>query len=93
MLPDKFMCLGVYSTGSDPDVREKVRSFMGHANCRESFGFEEGKSYLIMGRSVDLPRIDEKYVNSSANQQSRHGLNLVYRREKTQIPVVFRHAF
>uniref|UniRef100_A0AAR2JA15 Anaphylatoxin-like domain-containing protein n=1 Tax=Pygocentrus nattereri TaxID=42514 RepID=A0AAR2JA15_PYGNA len=34
------------------------RSFMGHANCRESFSFEEGKIYLIMGRSVDLPRID-----------------------------------
>ncbi|XP_017313028.1 complement C3 [Ictalurus punctatus] len=50
----------VLKEGSDPDVREKVRSFMGHANCRESFGFEEGKSYLIMGRSVDLPRIDEK---------------------------------
>ncbi|MCJ8748175.1 hypothetical protein PDJAM_G00162320 [Pangasius djambal] len=50
----------VLKEGSDPDVREKQRSFMGHANCRESFGFEEGKSYLIMGRSVDLPRIDGK---------------------------------
>ncbi|KAF4075468.1 hypothetical protein AMELA_G00234790 [Ameiurus melas] len=49
----------VLKEGSDPDVREKVRSFMGHANCRESFGFEEGKSYLIMGRSADLPRIDD----------------------------------
>ncbi|MCI4394012.1 hypothetical protein PGIGA_G00163970 [Pangasianodon gigas] len=50
----------VLKEGSDPDVREKQRSFMGHANCRESFGFEEGKSYLIMGRSADLPRIDGK---------------------------------
>ncbi|KAF4075470.1 hypothetical protein AMELA_G00234810 [Ameiurus melas] len=46
--------------GSDPDVRENVRSFMGHANCRESFGFEEGKSYLIMGLRADLPRIADK---------------------------------
>ncbi|KAF4075460.1 hypothetical protein AMELA_G00234670 [Ameiurus melas] len=67
----------VLKEGSDPDVREKVRSFMGHANCRESFGFEEGKSYLIMGRSADLPRIADKYVNSSANQQGHHGLNVV----------------
>ncbi|KAB5523713.1 hypothetical protein PHYPO_G00155670 [Pangasianodon hypophthalmus] len=50
----------VLKEGSDPDVREKKRSFMGHANCRESFGFKEGKSYLIMGRSADLPRIDGK---------------------------------
>ncbi|KAF4075471.1 hypothetical protein AMELA_G00234820 [Ameiurus melas] len=63
--------------GSDPDVRENVRSFMGHANCRESFGFEEGKSYLIMGLRADLPRIADKYVNSSANQQGHQGLYLV----------------
>ncbi|XP_053333009.1 complement C3-like [Clarias gariepinus] len=50
----------VLKEGSDPDVHEKVRSFMGHANCRESFGFEQGKNYLIMGRSIDLPRIEGK---------------------------------
>uniref|UniRef100_A0A8B9JK87 Complement component c3a, duplicate 1 n=1 Tax=Astyanax mexicanus TaxID=7994 RepID=A0A8B9JK87_ASTMX len=36
----------------------QVRSFMGHPKCRESFGFKEGKSYLIMGRSADLLRTD-----------------------------------
>ncbi|KAM9454472.1 complement C3-like isoform 2-T2 [Clarias gariepinus] len=50
----------VLRTGSDPDVHEQLRTFMGHANCRESFGFEQGKSYLIMGRRTDLPRIDGK---------------------------------
>ncbi|KAF5897105.1 complement C3-like, partial [Clarias magur] len=44
--------------GLDEDVHDQVRSFMGHANCRESFGFKQGKSYLIMGRSIDLLRID-----------------------------------
>ncbi|KAM9454470.1 complement C3-like [Clarias gariepinus] len=50
----------VLKEGSDPDVHGKVRNFMGHANCRESFGFQQGKNYLIMGQSVDLPRIDGK---------------------------------
>uniref|UniRef100_A0A4W4GVG5 Anaphylatoxin-like domain-containing protein n=1 Tax=Electrophorus electricus TaxID=8005 RepID=A0A4W4GVG5_ELEEL len=36
----------------------ELRTFMGHANCQESYGFEEGKTYLIMGRSVDLPRVE-----------------------------------
>ncbi|XP_072513049.1 uncharacterized protein [Salminus brasiliensis] len=48
----------VLKEGTDTGVEGQVRSFMGHANCRESFGFEEGKFYLIMGRSADLPRID-----------------------------------
>ncbi|KAL7845316.1 hypothetical protein AOLI_G00235080 [Acnodon oligacanthus] len=47
----------VLKEGTDAGVEGQERSFMGHANCRESFGFEEGKTYLIMGRSVDLPRI------------------------------------
>ncbi|KAG7316103.1 hypothetical protein KOW79_020969 [Hemibagrus wyckioides] len=50
----------VLKEGTDHDVHDKMRTFMGHANCRESFGFVEGKSYLIMGHSVDLPRIDDK---------------------------------
>ncbi|XP_026992188.2 complement C3-like [Tachysurus fulvidraco] len=50
----------VLKIGTDPDVLDKIRTFMGHANCRESFGFVEGKSYLIMGHSVDLPRIEGK---------------------------------
>ncbi|XP_026992186.2 complement C3-like isoform X1 [Tachysurus fulvidraco] len=45
---------------SDPDVLDKIRTFMGQANCRQSFGFVEGKSYLIMGHSADLQRIEGK---------------------------------
>ncbi|KAK2818280.1 hypothetical protein Q7C36_022213 [Tachysurus vachellii] len=50
----------VLKEGTDHDVLDKIRTFMGHANCRESFGFVEGKSYLIMGHSADLPRIEGK---------------------------------
>uniref|UniRef100_A0A4W4GV93 Anaphylatoxin-like domain-containing protein n=1 Tax=Electrophorus electricus TaxID=8005 RepID=A0A4W4GV93_ELEEL len=46
----------VLKIGSDVGVEGQVRSFIGHANCKESFGFEEGKTYLIMGQSIDLPR-------------------------------------
>ncbi|KAG9262726.1 complement C3-like [Astyanax mexicanus] len=44
--------------GSERVEEGQVRSFMGHPKCRESFGFKEGKSYLIMGRSADLLRTD-----------------------------------
>ncbi|KAL7845319.1 hypothetical protein AOLI_G00235110 [Acnodon oligacanthus] len=47
----------VLKEGTDAGVEGQERSFMGHANCRESFGIEEGKTYLIMGHSVDLPKI------------------------------------
>ncbi|KAK2818284.1 hypothetical protein Q7C36_022217 [Tachysurus vachellii] len=50
----------VLKEGTDHNVLDKIRTFMGHANCRESFGFVEGKSYLIMGHSVDLPRTEGK---------------------------------
>ncbi|KAL7852212.1 hypothetical protein SRHO_G00179970 [Serrasalmus rhombeus] len=47
----------VLKEGTDTGVEGQERSFMGHANCRESFGIEKDKTYLIMGQSVDLPRI------------------------------------
>ncbi|KAL6481998.1 hypothetical protein MHYP_G00100780 [Metynnis hypsauchen] len=47
----------VVKEGTDAGVEGQERSFMGHANCRESFGIEKDKTYLIMGHSVDLPRI------------------------------------
>ncbi|KAI4872724.1 hypothetical protein NFI96_024606, partial [Prochilodus magdalenae] len=46
----------VLKEGSDEKVDGLVRSFMGHANCREYYGFEEGKEYLIMGHEGDLVR-------------------------------------
>uniref|UniRef100_A0AAR2ILM1 Complement C3 n=1 Tax=Pygocentrus nattereri TaxID=42514 RepID=A0AAR2ILM1_PYGNA len=39
-------------------LKGQVRSFRGHTNCRESYGFVEGKVYLIMGQSRDLPKTD-----------------------------------
>ncbi|XP_035390425.1 complement C3-like [Electrophorus electricus] len=48
----------VLKEGTDAGVEGQLRTFMGHANCQESYGFEEGKTYLIMGRSVDLPRVE-----------------------------------
>uniref|UniRef100_A0A3B4DP18 Anaphylatoxin-like domain-containing protein n=1 Tax=Pygocentrus nattereri TaxID=42514 RepID=A0A3B4DP18_PYGNA len=48
----------VLKEGTDAGVEGQERNFMGHANCRESFGIEKDKTYLIMGRSVDLPKID-----------------------------------
>ncbi|KAL6482007.1 hypothetical protein MHYP_G00100870 [Metynnis hypsauchen] len=47
----------VLKEGTDAGVEGQERSFMGHTNCRESFGIEKDKTYLIMGRSVDLPKI------------------------------------
>ncbi|KAL7845318.1 hypothetical protein AOLI_G00235100 [Acnodon oligacanthus] len=44
--------------GDDYGEQGQVRSFKGHINCRESYGFVEGKSYLIMGQSRNLPRTD-----------------------------------
>uniref|UniRef100_A0A8B9R891 Complement component c3a, duplicate 1 n=1 Tax=Astyanax mexicanus TaxID=7994 RepID=A0A8B9R891_ASTMX len=43
--------------GSERVEEGQVRSFMGHPKCRESFGFKEGKSYLIMGRSRSVSYI------------------------------------
>ncbi|XP_026054593.1 complement C3-like [Carassius auratus] len=33
--------------------------FLARPGCREHLGLVEGKSYLIMGRSVDLPEVGE----------------------------------
>ncbi|XP_056311766.1 complement C3-like [Danio aesculapii] len=43
--------------GTDPDVEGKVKSFLARPSCRASLGLVEGKSYLIMGNSVDLPTL------------------------------------
>uniref|UniRef100_A0AAR2J2I4 Anaphylatoxin-like domain-containing protein n=1 Tax=Pygocentrus nattereri TaxID=42514 RepID=A0AAR2J2I4_PYGNA len=46
------------TTNGDYLEQGQVRSFRGHTNCRESYGFVEGKVYLIMGQSRDLPKTD-----------------------------------
>nr|BAA36619.1 complement C3-H1 [Cyprinus carpio] len=45
----------VLKEGTDVDVEGKRRPFLARPTCRNHLGLVEGKSYLIMGRSVDLP--------------------------------------
>ncbi|XP_026073447.1 complement C3-like [Carassius auratus] len=47
----------VLKEGTDVDVEGKVRPFLARPSCREHLGLVKGKSYLIMGRSVDLPEL------------------------------------
>uniref|UniRef100_A0A672Q1Z1 Complement C3-like n=1 Tax=Sinocyclocheilus grahami TaxID=75366 RepID=A0A672Q1Z1_SINGR len=42
---------------TDEEVEGKVRLFLARPSCRGHLGLVEGKSYLIMGRSVDLPKL------------------------------------
>ncbi|XP_067260268.1 complement C3-like [Chanodichthys erythropterus] len=39
---------------ADEEVEGKVRPFWARTSCRERLGLEQGKSYLIMGKSSDL---------------------------------------
>ncbi|XP_067258586.1 complement C3-like isoform X2 [Chanodichthys erythropterus] len=41
----------------DKKVEGKVRPFVARSSCRERLGLEQGKSYLIMGKSSDLSRL------------------------------------
>ncbi|XP_050968697.1 complement C3-like [Labeo rohita] len=47
----------VLREGTDEEVKGKVRQFLAHPRCREHLGLVKGKSYLIMGKSVDLPNL------------------------------------
>ncbi|XP_059409021.1 complement C3-like isoform X4 [Carassius carassius] len=47
----------VLREGSDVDAEGKVRPFLARPGCRKSLGLVKGKSYLIMGRSVDLQEL------------------------------------
>ncbi|XP_073698366.1 complement C3-like [Garra rufa] len=47
----------VLKEGTDDGVEGKRRSFLGRPSCRAHLGLEIGKTYLIMGRSVDLPKL------------------------------------
>uniref|UniRef100_A0A9J7X3A1 NTR domain-containing protein n=1 Tax=Cyprinus carpio carpio TaxID=630221 RepID=A0A9J7X3A1_CYPCA len=47
----------VLKEGTDEDAEGKVRQFLARPSCREYLGLVEGKSYLIMGRSDDLPEL------------------------------------
>ncbi|XP_051992809.1 complement C3-like [Xyrauchen texanus] len=47
----------VLKEGTEDGVEGQERDFLGHPNCRESLLLQEGKSYLIMGKSIDLPKL------------------------------------
>ncbi|XP_073670391.1 complement C3-like isoform X2 [Paramisgurnus dabryanus] len=50
----------VLREGIDEDIEGKERDFLAHPNCRKSLGFQAGKSYLIMGKSTDLPKLEAR---------------------------------
>ncbi|XP_052401151.1 complement C3 [Carassius gibelio] len=47
----------VLKEGTDENVEGTVREFLARPSCREHLGLIKDKSYLIMGRSVDLPKL------------------------------------
>ncbi|XP_050960509.1 complement C3-like [Labeo rohita] len=47
----------VLKEGTDDDVEGNVRKFLARPGCREHLGLVKDKSYLIMGKSVDLPKL------------------------------------
>nr|QDA69867.1 complement C3 [Megalobrama amblycephala] len=47
----------VLKEGTDENVEGRVRPFLARPSCREDLGLVEGKSYLIMGKSTDLPKL------------------------------------
>ncbi|XP_073716226.1 complement C3 isoform X1 [Misgurnus anguillicaudatus] len=50
----------VLKEGTDEGVEGKERDFLAHPNCRNSLGFQVGKSYLLMGKSTDLPKLEAR---------------------------------
>ncbi|KAI2643969.1 hypothetical protein H4Q32_026404 [Labeo rohita] len=63
----------VLREGTDEEVEGKVRQFLARPRCREHLGLIKGKSYLIMGKSVDLPNHGGRYISA---------LNLIQLRTK-----------
>ncbi|KAI7811071.1 complement C3 [Triplophysa rosa] len=49
--------LNVLKEGTDAGVEGGERIFMSHPNCRETLGLQKDKTYLIMGKFIDIPII------------------------------------
>ncbi|XP_067258630.1 complement C3-like [Chanodichthys erythropterus] len=47
----------VLKESTDENVEGAVRSFLARPSCRDHLGLVEGKSYLIMGKFTDLPKL------------------------------------
>ncbi|XP_056621902.1 complement C3-like [Triplophysa dalaica] len=50
----------VLKEGTDDAVEGRMRVFLTHPNCRTALGIEKDKTYLIMGKSTDLPNLDAR---------------------------------
>ncbi|XP_041759822.2 complement C3-like [Coregonus clupeaformis] len=50
----------VIKPGTDEGVEGRNRDFTGLAYCREALGLKQGKTYMIMGKSEDLHRVEDK---------------------------------
>lgn len=49
----------VFLSGSyDVAPQGKLRPFLSYQHCRESLGLTKGKTYLLMGSSKDIHRVD-----------------------------------
>ncbi|KAA0721778.1 Complement C3 [Triplophysa tibetana] len=53
----KMKVLIVLKEGTDAGVEGEERIFMNHPNCREELGLQKDKTYLIMGKFIDVPII------------------------------------
>ncbi|CDQ80209.1 unnamed protein product [Oncorhynchus mykiss] len=49
----------VVKPGTDEVIAGRNRDFMGLSYCREALGLKQGKTYMIMGKSEDLHRVEE----------------------------------
>ncbi|KAA0721782.1 Complement C3 [Triplophysa tibetana] len=50
----------VLKEGTDAAVEGMIREFLAHPNCRTALGIEKDKTYLIMGKSTDLPILEAR---------------------------------
>eukprot|EP00063_Salmo_salar_P081104 XP_014055939.1 PREDICTED: complement C3-like [Salmo salar] len=50
----------VVKPGTDEGVEGKNRDFMGLSYCRDVLGLKQDKTYMIMGKSEDLHRVEDK---------------------------------
>ncbi|KAJ8356612.1 hypothetical protein SKAU_G00194060 [Synaphobranchus kaupii] len=61
---DRFTVLvdDVIKEGTDSGVKGKNRTFLAHPYCREAINLTEGEAYLIMGKSVDLIKGEDRLM-------------------------------
>ncbi|XP_056621769.1 complement C3-like isoform X2 [Triplophysa dalaica] len=53
--------LSVLKPGTDEDVEGNERIFMNHPSCRKSLDIKIDKTYLVMGKFIDMPQINDRW--------------------------------